>query len=205
MANFIYLIGDKESKECAVIDPAWEVPAIFDQAEKDGMKISKILITHGHPDHTNGINAVLEKTDCQVYLQKKEAEWLSWKGAGIVPLASGDTIDIGKIRLRAIHTPGHTPGSQCFNIENTLISGDVLFVDACGRVDLPGSDPREMYESLLKLKQLDDSAVLYPGHNYGPTPTATIGEQKESNPYLKFASLESFLSVMGGHALHWGL
>jgi hydroxyacylglutathione hydrolase len=205
LRNFVYLIGDKEGKECAVVDPAWDVPLILREAEKDGMTISKILITHGHPDHTNGIEEILGKTKAKVYIQKKEAEWLAWKNSDIVKLESGDSLEIGKIRLKTIHTPGHTPGSQCFLLENALVSGDVLFVDSCGRVDLPGGDPKAMYESLMKLKSLEDETILYPGHNYGETPTSTLESQKKNNPYLRFASLESFLDVMGGHVQHWAL
>ena len=197
MQNFIYLIGDKEARECAVVDPGWDPPAILQTAEREGMTITKILITHGHPDHTNGVEALQKASECNVYAHKKEAEFwkLSWKN--LIKLDDGDTIDVGKIKIRALHTPGHTPGSQCFHGENRLFSGDTLFIGNCGRVDLPGSSPRELFESLQKIKAIKDSTVLCPGHNYADVPTITLGEEKKHNPYLQFRTVQEFVNMVG--------
>lgn len=198
MQNFVYLIGDQETKECAVVDPGWDVAAILKTIEQNGMKLSKILITHGHPDHTNGVDALLKKHDCPVVVHKKEAEFWGFPWSNLVKVEGGDEIHIGKLIVRAIHTPGHTPGSQCFLVENGLISGDTLFIKNCGRADLPGSNPKELYESLQKLRALSDATVLYPGHNYAEVPTSTLGEEKKHNPYLQFPTVQDFLRVMSG-------
>jgi hydroxyacylglutathione hydrolase len=105
---------------------------------------------------------------------------------------------VGGVEIQLMHTPGHTPGSQCFLVENRVVSGDTLFIDACGRVDFPGGNPEQMYYSLTqKLMALPDEMILFPGHNYAPLKHATLGEQKKSNPYLKFSSLKQFLGAMG--------
>lgn len=198
MQNFVYLVGDPITKECVVIDPAWDVPKILETAKKDGMKISSILISHGHPDHINGVEPLLQQTDCTVHLQKREADFLPWKWKNLVKTESGDTITVGNISIKVIHTPGHTPGSQCFLVENRLFSGDTLFINGCGRVDFPGGNPEEMYLSLTKLKSLDGQTILFPGHNYAEQPTSTIEDEKRHNPYLQFPSAQAFMQMMGG-------
>jgi len=194
MANFVYLIGDMETKECAVVDPGWDVPAILKAAE--GMNLDKIFITHGHPDHTNGVIELVEKKNCKIYIQKSEIEFWKFQWPSVVMLNDGDIISVGKRTVRAIHTPGHTPGSQCLEVDGHLLTGDTLFVNNCGRVDLPGSNPAQMYESLAKLRKLDEKTILLPGHNYASEPTSTIGQEKKSNPFLRFQSSQEFLSFM---------
>jgi hydroxyacylglutathione hydrolase len=111
---------------------------------------------------------------------------------------NGDKVDVGGLEIQLMHTPGHTPGSQCFLVDNRIVSGDTLFIDACGRVDFPGGNPEQMYNSLTqKLMALPDDTILFPGHNYAAKPHATIGEQKQTNPYLRFTSLKRFLAAMG--------
>jgi hydroxyacylglutathione hydrolase len=211
MANYVYLIGDPLTHKAVVVDPAWDVEAICNIAASDGYEIDKILITHYHPDHLGGhmmgqtiegAAEMLERVKAKVYLHKEEAA-LSKRVAGlsdsdIVSVDSGDTASVGNLTLRFIHTPGHTPGSQCFLVDGKLISGDTLFIGSCGRVDLPGSDPEQMYYSLnQKLRNLDDATVVYPGHAYAPEPNSTIGEQKRRNMYMRFNTLAEFLDAMG--------
>jgi hydroxyacylglutathione hydrolase len=211
MANFVYLIGDPTTRKAAVVDPAWDVNAICDAAEHDGYEIDKILITHYHPDHLGGrmmgnqiegAAEMLERVKAKVYLNREEAD-LSKRVSGLsdsdmVKVDSGDVQKVGELELKFIHTPGHTPGSQCFLVGGNLISGDTLFVGSCGRVDLPGSDPEQMYYSLnQKLKALDDSTVVYPGHAYSSDPNSTIGREKRRNMYMRFETLEDFLDAMG--------
>jgi hydroxyacylglutathione hydrolase len=211
MANYVYLIGDPLTHKAVVVDPAWDVEAICNIAASDGYEIDKILITHYHPDHLGGhmmgqtiegAAEMLERIKAKVYLHKDEAA-LSKRVAGlsdsdIVAVDSGDTASVGNLTLRFIHTPGHTPGSQCFLVDGKLISGDTLFIGSCGRVDLPGSDPEQMYYSLnQKLRNLDDATVVYPGHAYAPEPNSTIGEQKRRNMYMRFDTLDDFLDAMG--------
>jgi len=211
MANFVYLLGCPETREAAVVDPAWDVPAILRMARESDLRITRILATHGHPDHINGLEELLEATDATVYMHADEVSYmkevaalfqirigfLSTRSANFRPVADGDELRIGNLAVRFIHTPGHTPGSQCFLVENSLVSGDTLFINACGRVDLPGGDPEKMWWSLnRKLAVLDDNTILLPGHHYSDRSISTIGEQKQSNPYMQYTSLSQFLQDM---------
>jgi glyoxylase-like metal-dependent hydrolase (beta-lactamase superfamily II) len=132
-------------------------------------------------------------------VHKAEAEFLkALSPSDVIKAESGDKIDVGGLEIQLVHTPGHTPGSQCFLVENRIVSGDTLFIGSCGRVDLPGSNPEQMYYSLTqKLMALPDDTILFPGHNYAPLKQATLGEQKKTNPYLRFASLKQYLAAMG--------
>jgi len=194
MGNYIYFVGDAERREVAVVDPAWDVDRIVEMAQEENLTITKILITHSHFDHINGVEALLGRTKAKVYINKAEAEFMRAGWPDLVKVDSGDTTRIGSIDITFLHTPGHTPGSQCFLVHNHLISGDTLFIGACGRCDLPGSDPEAMYDSLTqKLARLDDRTIVFPGHNYAPRPYSTIGDEKRFNPYLQFQSLDEFL------------
>ncbi|HLG18761.1 MAG TPA: MBL fold metallo-hydrolase [Bdellovibrionota bacterium] len=197
MANFIYLIGDPASRVAAVVDPAWDVDRIVQTAEKDGYSIGHVLVTHGHPDHINGVEELLNRTDAQLHMHKSETPWMKGWKATATPRSHGDELKIGNLVLTFVHTPGHTPGSQCFLVQNRLVSGDTLFINSCGRTDLPGGDPEQLYDSLAhRLSKLDDNVVLFPGHNYAGQPTSTMGEQKRHNPFLRSASLNDFLAMV---------
>ncbi len=199
MENFVYLIGDKNKRECVMIDPAWEVDTVLRKAKEDDMKVTGGLITHTHFDHCNGVKDLLEKTKSKIYVHKNESSFLKDVQSDIVGVDSGYKLSVGDLTITFLHTPGHTPGSQCFLIENKLVSGDTLFIGACGRCDLPGGDPSQMYESLQRLAKLNEQTVLLPGHNYADTPTSTIGEEKKSNPYYQVHSLKDFLTRRMGY------
>jgi glyoxylase-like metal-dependent hydrolase (beta-lactamase superfamily II) len=141
----------------------------------------------------------LEKCKAKVVVHKAEAEFLKGLVASdLIKSDHGDKIDVGGIEIELMHTPGHTPGSQCFLVDGRVVSGDTMFIDACGRVDFPGGNAEQMYYSLTqKLMELPDDTILFPGHNYARLTQATIGEQKKTNPYLKFSSLKQFLAAMG--------
>lgn len=210
MENFVYLIGDRQTGEAAVVDAAWDIEAILKTAAQDNMRITKAFVTHYHPDHIGGnlfghniegLPELLAKVNLKVYTQKEEAPYLKsivgLNDSDMEIVSSGDKTTIGDFNVQFIHTPGHTPGSQCFLIENRLVSGDTLFIGACGRVDLPGSNPEDMYYSLTtKLKRLPDETILLPGHNYGGD-SSTLGDEKKYNPYMRFQKLEDFLASMG--------
>jgi hydroxyacylglutathione hydrolase len=194
MANYVYFIGDPKTREVAVVDPAWDVDRIVEMAQEQDLTIAKILITHSHFDHINGVEDLLNRTRAKVYINKAEAEFMKAVWPDLVKVGSGDTTNVGDVQVTFLHTPGHTPGSQCFLVQNNLISGDTLFIGACGRCDLPGSNPEEMYYSLTqRLAKLDDRTVVFPGHNYAARPYSTIADEKRFNPYLQFQSLEDFL------------
>lgn len=199
MQNFVYLIGDSNTKEVLVVDPAWDVEAILKAAEREGFKVKGALITHTHFDHVNGLEDLLKKTDGIVYIHKNEAGFLKGMKGNIKKIEGGDQLKIGQVEITFLHTPGHTPGSQCFLVGNHLISGDTLFINACGRCDLPGGNAEQMYESLNRLASLDEKTVLYPGHNYADEPTSTIGNEKKFNPYLQKTNLEHFLKYRMGY------
>jgi glyoxylase-like metal-dependent hydrolase (beta-lactamase superfamily II) len=211
MANYVYFVGDPVTRKLAVVDPAWDVDSIRNYAENEGYEIDKILITHYHQDHLGGhmmgqtiegAAKMLEQVKAKVYVNKHEAEGVKkvsgLSDSDLVQVDAGDVVKIGDIDLKFLHTPGHTPGSQCFLVEGNLISGDTLFVNSCGRVDLPGSDPEAMYRSLNDtLKNLDDATIVYPGHAYSSESRTTIGNQKRHNMYMRFPTLDDFLEAMG--------
>jgi glyoxylase-like metal-dependent hydrolase (beta-lactamase superfamily II) len=199
MANFVYLIGPPRSEETAVVDPAWNVDEILRSAEADGRRIVSVLVTHWHPDHTNGLEELVERTSAAVYVNEHEIPWMPFGGDNLRSLGSGDEVRVGDMTVRSLHTPGHTPGGQCFLVEDRLISGDTLFIDACGRTDVPGGDPEQLYSSLTgTLSKLDDRTIILPGHDYAGVPSATLAEQKRTNPFLRCTSLERFLRMVGG-------
>jgi hydroxyacylglutathione hydrolase len=208
MQNYVYLIGSTETREAAVVDAAWNIDEIVRIAAQDEMEITHALVTHTHPDHVGGgfagmeiagVTELLEKCKAKVVVHKAEAEFIKGlSSSDMIKTDNGDKVDVGGVEVQLMHTPGHTPGSQCFLVENRVVSGDTLFIDACGRVDFPGGNPEQMYYSLTqKLMALPDEMILFPGHNYAPLKHATLGEQKKSNPYLKFSSLKQFLGAMG--------
>jgi glyoxylase-like metal-dependent hydrolase (beta-lactamase superfamily II) len=211
MANFAYLVGDRETHEAVVVDAAWEVDALIEQAARDDMKITAGLVTHFHPDHLGGKMMGMEITGAaelisrlpvKIHLHKTEGPFAAriagLSASDMVLTDAGDELAVGDVKIKFLHTPGHTPGSQCFLVDGNLVSGDTLFIGSCGRVDLPGSSAEDLYRSLNEtLKSLPESTVLYPGHNYSDRPSSTIGTEKHKNPYMRFARLEDFLSVMG--------
>lgn len=201
MQNFVYLIGDEKTKEAAVVDAGWEIDKIIEAAGMEKLKINKIILTHSHFDHVQKVNELIDKTKADVYFHELEVDsmknHIKNESTKIIKLKDNDEIKIGKIKLKVIHTPGHTPGAVCLLFDNKLITGDTLFVCAIGRTDLPGGDAIKLFESLQKLKKLDDKVEIYPGHDYGETPFSTIGDEKKNNPYFMCRTKEEFLSLMG--------
>lgn len=192
--NFIYFLGDKRTNEIAVIDPAWDVDYLRDAAQKNGYKITKIFLTHGHPDHVNGLDDLLSTHDVPVYISVHEAPFYTPRCKNLHKIGDREKLSIGGIEFECLHTPGHSPGCQCFRYKDVLIAGDTIFIDGCGRCDLPGSDPKKMFNSLYNvILKLPDNVILYTGHNYGGLPFASVGQQKETNPYLQCSNLEEFL------------
>ena len=199
MENFVYFVGSSKTREVFVVDPAWQVDTILRIAKEEDLKIKGALISHYHFDHTNGIEELLQSVDCPVYVNKKDSSYLDFSHDNIKNMDDGDKVSVGDVEIRLIHTPGHTPGSQCFHVQDRLISGDTLFIGACGRCDLPGGDAKEMYYTLTqRLMKFDDSTVLCPGHNYAEKTTTTMGSEKKTNPYLMCDSLENFLRFRTG-------
>ena len=210
MANFIYLIGDDEEHVCMVVDPAWDIPGILQFIELEDMRLIGALVTHYHPDHIGGdifghsISGLAElSTICpvKVHVNYEESHGVKQvtglSDSDLERHRGGDSISIGSIDVKFLHTPGHTPGSQCFLAESALVSGDTLFIGGCGRVDLPGGNPDQMYHSLTQvLAKLPENTILYPGHNYAAKETSTIGDEKKQNYYMKTGSLTDWRRLM---------
>jgi len=210
MVNFVYLVGDRETGEAVVIDPAYDQQGVLDILAADGMRLTGALATHYHADHVGGslggmaqitgIAELLELTSVPIHVQADEAEWIAkTTPVGLDDLTqhqSGDTVMVGEIPITLIHTPGHTPGSQCFLVDGRLVAGDTLFLDGCGRTDLPGSNPEDMYLSLTqRLAQVPDDAVLFPGHLYSEKPSASMGETRQRNVVFRPDSLEQWMMM----------
>lgn len=210
MQNFTYIVGSRSTREVVVVDPAWDLDGLMKHLQERDYILSGALVTHYHPDHcggsmgghsVEGIAELLETSPVRIYVHKEEADGLK-KVTGVsendmIRVESGDKLSVGNVEVEFLHTPGHTPGSQCFRINNTLVSGDTLFINGCGRVDLPGSDSEDMYRSLQKLADLPDDTLLLPGHNYGHVPNATMAETKQHNTYLRVPDLETWKAIMG--------
>lgn len=193
MENFVYLIRDHATGRAAVVDPAWDAPAIVELAEREGLHITDILLTHSHHDHINGIKGVLDRYDAQLHLLKPEADFWGRFPARPTLHHGGDTLRLGDTEIKVLHTPGHTPGSACYHLGDRLITGDTLFVFGCGRCDLPGGNPEQMYRTLKDLtERLPANTGLLPGHNYAIKPTSTLEEQIAGNPFLHFDTVERF-------------
>ncbi|MEM7338213.1 MAG: MBL fold metallo-hydrolase [Actinomycetota bacterium] len=211
MVNFCYVIGDTEAGEAVVIDPAYDVDGIISVLEADDMRLVGVLGTHYHADHIGGnmmghniagIAEILEKVDVPIHLQQPEIEYVT-KTTGLGPdvltgHSSGDVVRVGEIDIELIHTPGHTPGSQCFLVRDHLVSGDTLFLDGCGRTDLPGGDPEELYYSVTdRLAKVPDSATLFPGHLYSPDPSQSMGDTRQRNVVYRPRSVEQWMMMFG--------
>lgn len=212
MVNFSYVIGDRQTGEAVVVDPAYDVGGLLDVLAGDGMRCVGVLATHYHPDHVGGslmgygiegVTDLVERVAVPVHVQQAEAPWVERAtgiGAGdLVQHSSGDVVSVGAVDIELVHTPGHTPGSQCFAVAGRLVAGDTLFLDGCGRTDLPGGDPQQMYESLTtRLARFGDDTVLYPGHLYSPEPSATMGETRERNYVFRLRTPEQWMTMFGG-------
>lgn len=220
MVNFVYLVGDRETGEAVAVDPAHGPGEVLDTVAADGMRLAGVLATHYHPDHVGGdlfgfevagLRELLDRCDVPVHVQRDEAPFVTavtGVADALVAHESGDVLMVGDIPIELLHTPGHTPGSQCFLVDRhlpggrgvspMLIAGDTLFLEGCGRTDLPGGDPEAMYDSLTRrLARVPDDVVLYPGHLYSAEPSATMGETRARNYVFRPRSLEDWLRLFG--------
>ena len=194
MENFVYLLVDESTKTAAVVDPAWDVPAIIDRAKQLGVTITDALLTHSHHDHINGLDQLLNQYDAQVHLLKNEAVFWGKDIAKPSLHYGGDHIKLGNTEIEVLHTPGHTPGSACYCVGDDLITGDTLFVFGCGRCDLHGGDPEQMHNTLKRFRdELPASIVIHPGHHYAVQETSTLGEELEGNPFMHFTEVDQFV------------
>lgn len=205
MANFAYLVAERRSAKCVLVDPAWDVQGLLSRVEREGLQLAGAVATHCHWDHVGGrfadlqiegVGRLVERTGVPVYVHALDADRLRANTG--VPEASvrrvndGDALELGAAALSFLHTPGHTPGSHCIRAGDAVITGDTLFVGECGRVDLAGSDPDAMFASLKRLAALPEGTRVYPGHHYGKTESSTIGDEKRTSPALRPADLKAW-------------
>lgn len=197
--NFVYILADRATKEAVAVDPAWDIPAIRATLEEHAYTLSAIWLTHGHGDHTAGVADLVETTGVPVYISARMP--LAWRPqvAHLVEITEADTLTVGEIAFTVIATPGHSPDGTCFLHGNHLIAGDTLFIDGCGRCDLPDSDVDAMYVSLHeKLMALPDTTIIYPGHDYGARTCDTLAQQKQTNRFLRAKDQAEFVRTRMG-------
>jgi hydroxyacylglutathione hydrolase len=196
MENFVYLIGDRTTRECAVVDPAWNYEIILEEAARLDVDIKHMLCTHSHFDHVNEVETLLNHTDAQVHMLAPEIDFSDFRCENLVRHAAGDVLEIGRhCRITFMHTPGHTPGSTCYWVHDRIVTGDTMFVNGCGRCDLIGGDPETMYNTLWQLvKQLSGETIVFPGHNYGTTPSSTLDTELRTNRWLAHPTLKDFVT-----------
>ena len=211
MVNHVYAIGDRQTGEAMLVDPAYGIGDLLELLAADGMRLSGLLVTHHHPDHVGGsmmdhriegLAEVLSSVSVPVHVHRDEALSVARvtgiSSSDLVLHDIDDTIEVGSIGVQALHTPGHTPGSQCFLVDRLLVSGDTLFLEGCGRTDLPGADAGAMYESLNRLATLPDDVVVFPGHRYSVASMGSLAAVKESNYVYKPKSREQWLTMFAG-------
>ena len=204
MQNVCYVIGDEKTKRELVVDPAWSPDAIIETMTKNDFTLSGMIVTHAHYDHTNAIENLLGRFDVPVYAQKEEIAYAK-SGTSIVnelgrtakAMSDGDTLALGETCIRFVHSPGHTPGSQCIEVAGALLTGDTLFIGGCGRSDLPGGNPGLLFQSLSKIAKLDPHLRVCPAHDYGDVPERVLSEELKINPYLRMNSKDQFVSEVG--------
>ncbi len=190
--NFSYIIADDLTKEAAVVDSSYNAGEIIKILKIHKLQLKYIILTHGHSDHTVGNTELTSIFEAKIVAHSKS------KISPDLPVEEGDVLNVGKIPIKIIYTPGHTTDSICLLVDRSkLLTGDTLFVGECGRTDFPGGNAKSMYESLFtKLRMLDDAVEVYPGHDYGGKPSSTIGEEKKSNYTLQPRSLNDFIEFM---------
>ena len=191
MKNFTYLLEDEDTGEAIIIDPSWDLPDVIQVVERNNMKIKYIVNTHYHFDHTIGNDFMVKSTDAKIIQHKTSTLKHD------MSVSDGDKIKFGNSEVTVLHTPGHSKDSICLVGDGKIFSGDTLFVGNCGRVDLPGGNARELYHSLFDIvSKIDENFVLYPGHNYGASPTSTIGKEKKTNFVLHPRTEDEFVEFM---------
>lgn len=187
--SFSYIIADEKTKEATVID-ANDIDRTLYTLKENNLKLKYIISTHSHFDHTDFNEELAEKTGAKIVLHKLA------KIKKDLAVEDGDTLELGNLKIKVIHTPGHTPDGICLVVDDKIFTGDTLFVGECGRTDFPGGNSEQLYDSLEKIKQLKDKIEVYPGHDYGSKPHSTIGYEKKTNYTLQKRTRQEFVRFM---------
>jgi glyoxylase-like metal-dependent hydrolase (beta-lactamase superfamily II) len=193
MKNFTYIIGDEVQKKAAIIDASWEPEFLYHKIIEQGYELSFILLTHGHFDHINRLEWFLSNKKVPIYCSEHEPIDSIIPEHALMRVKHEQILNLGDKVIQIFHVPGHSPGGLLFQFENHLFTGDTLFINACGRCDLQGSDPEKLYDSLLLIKSLPNELTVCPGHDYGKKQMDTLGNQKQTNPYLTANTKHEFL------------
>jgi len=209
MQNFNYVLGCERTGQAAWIDPAWEVERVAFAAEEAGLRVTRLLVTHTHPDHIQGLPEAARLTGASVHVHALEAAVVRPRlaqSSEVRSLQDDDVVEVGELAIRVLHTPGHTPGAICYlepggpGRSPAVFTGDTLFIGRSGRADFPASDPDAMYRSLRRLAALPDDTIVYPGHNYAARPTSTIARERRENVHMSAPDLREFLRRRMGEA-----
>lgn len=195
LQNFCEILFCPDTREAAIVDPAFEVDRLLQEAAKRDLTVKLALITHTHHDHIDGVGELCDKTGAAVVVNPREAAAVRGPGRTLVDAVDGQDIAIGRRGVRAMVTPGHTVGGTCYLADGYVVTGDVLFVGGCGRTDFPGGDTAQMWTSLQRLMRLPEETRVYPGHDYGDTPTSTIAHEIRTNRFLRCATFEDFRAL----------
>jgi hydroxyacylglutathione hydrolase len=195
LQNFCEILFCPETREAAIVDPAFEVDRLLQEAARRDLTVKLALITHTHHDHIDGVAELCDQTGATVVVNPREAAAVSAPGRTLRDAADGQDVAIGRRGVRALVTPGHTVGGTCYLADGFVVTGDVLFVGGCGRTDFPGGDTAQMWDSLQRLTRLPEETRVYPGHDYGATPTSTIAHELRTNRFLRCATFEEFRAL----------
>jgi hydroxyacylglutathione hydrolase len=200
ISNFNYFVGDKSTGMCAVIDPAFEVDRLLRELAARKWQVAALLVTHTHHDHVDGVEELARATSAPVYVGAGEQASLARAApsAKLTPLLGGEQIAVGELRVAALPTPGHTVAGVSYLVDGNVFTGDTLFVGFCGRSDFAGGDAATLWRSLQRLAALPEETRVWPGHDYGKTPTSTIGWERTTNPYLLCETEEEFIALRTG-------
>ncbi len=200
LQNFDELCADPETGDCAIVDPAFEVDRLLHLARARNWRITTVLVTHTHHDHVDGVAELCAATGAVARVGEGEADALRAVAprAVVRPIADGEVVTLGAERITAMATPGHTIAGMSYRTDGAIITGDTLFVGGVGRTDFPGGDPRALWRSLQRIAALPEETRVYPGHDYGATPTSTVGWERTTNPYLRCGSEDEFVALRSG-------
>ena len=195
LQNFCEILYCPDTREAAIVDPAWEVDTLLRDVARRGLKVTTALITHTHNDHIEGVAELVQKTGATVVVSPREADAVRADAKALTEVTDGQIVMIGRTGVKALETRGHTVGGTCYLADGYVVTGDVLFVGGCGRTDFRGGNTAEMWQSLQRLMRLPEETRVYPGHNYGETPTSTIGHETRGNRFLRCPTFEDFRAL----------
>ncbi len=192
--NYSYIIVDEACRQAVIIDPAWELERIYNKIDEINAVITGILLTHSHFDHTNLAESIAEKYNANIYMSNKEIEYYNFNCRRLIPLYEGDIFRLGETVIKSIHTPGHTAGSTCYLVNDSLFTGDFIFIEGCGVCTSSGASAREMFTSIQKIKSnISMETRIFPGHSFGKPPGYPLKYLLKNNIYFQIDIMDKFI------------